>query len=266
MVNDLPLFERVLAPNPSPMTLSGTNTYLLGRGAVAVVDPGPDLAPHVEAVLEAAARRGRIALLLVTHSHPDHLPAARALRARTGALLLGHPSIDGVDRGLSDDQRLELDGLVLRALYTPGHTRDHYCFLVEGPGLLLTGDLVLGSGTVVLGPTHGSLGEYMASLERLLGVHRREHPFSRLLPGHGPLVDDPAGKLEEYLRHRRMREDQVLQALRRGLRRVEEIVPQLYADVDARLHASAARNVAAHLDKLEREGRVERRGESWYAV
>jgi glyoxylase-like metal-dependent hydrolase (beta-lactamase superfamily II) len=260
------LFERLVAPNPSPMTLTGTNTYLVGTGNVAIVDPGPDLSGHIDATLAAARRRGRIAMLLVTHYHPDHLPAARVLREQTGAPLVAHPRIGGVDQPLEDDQRIALDGLSLRALYTPGHTNDHFCFLLEDHGLLFTGDLVLGEGTTVIGPPDGNLGHYMASLERLVRVHREGGNLRRILPGHGPLVSAPVEKLEEYIRHRRLREAQVLDALRRGLSSVDYIVLDIYADVDPRLHGAAGRNVLAHLEVLEEQGRVERRGETWYPL
>lgn len=262
MVADL--VERVLAPNASLMTGHGTNTYLLGRGSLAVIDPGPDLASHVKAVEAAAERRGRIELLLVTHRHQDHLPAARTLRRRLGVPLLAHGSIAGVDRGLEDNELIRLGSLQVRALHTPGHTSDHVCFLVESEGLLFTGDLVVGKGTVVIGPPDGDLGDYMASLDRLLRLASDRVPLTRLLPGHGPAVEQPREKLEEYVQHRRMRESQVVEALGQGCSHVDEIVPLLYADVNPGLHAMAARNVLAHLLKLEQGGCVERRGENWY--
>lgn len=258
-------YDLVLAPNPSPMTLTGTNTYVVGTGKVAVIDAGPDIPEHVAAVLESAQRRGKLELLLVTHYHPDHLPAARRLRERTGAPLFAHPSIPGVDRALGDGERVRLDGMEFRTLFTPGHSRDHFCFLLEDGGYLFSGDLVLGSGSVTIGPPDGNLGDYMASLERLLGLCQ-ERPLSRILPGHGPVVDRPQEKLQEYLEHRRTREAQVLEALTAGRARVDEIVALLYAEVDPRLHHAAGRNVIAHLEKLEHEARVVRRGESWYCL
>jgi glyoxylase-like metal-dependent hydrolase (beta-lactamase superfamily II) len=183
--------ERIVAGNPGPMTLTGTNTYVLTvDGEVAVVDPGPDDLPeHVDAVLAAAA--GRITTVLVTHRHSDHLPAAAAVCARTGAVLAGHRDLPGVQRGLGDGESCFAS---LVALETPGHTSDSLCYWDASSSLLFTGDLVLGSGTSVLDDAPGALASYMTSLERLQTLRPRT-----IYPGHGPIVVDGVSKLGEYI-------------------------------------------------------------------
>jgi len=241
------------------MTLTGTNTYLVDNvaGELAVIDPGPDDPRHVAAIFEAAARLGTIAAVLVTHRHVDHLPAAEAICARTGAPLLGHADLPGVQRPLSDDE--PAFGL-LRAVKTPGHTRESLCFWDPQAGALFTGDLVAGAGTVVLDDQPGALGQYIASLERLIALAPRT-----IYPGHGPIVDDGPGKLNEYLQHRRQRVQQVVDALAlRGPSTVEELVRAIYVDVAPNLIDMAARNVRANLEKLVDEGKVVTApGERW---
>jgi glyoxylase-like metal-dependent hydrolase (beta-lactamase superfamily II) len=248
------VIERVLAPNPGPMTGTGTNTWIVSDdvGQLAVIDPGPDEPAHLDAILAAAAPRGRISAVLVTHRHLDHLPAARPLCQRTGAPLLGHADLPGIDRALADN---EVCFGNLRALETPGHTRESLCFFDPSSGALFTGDLVAGAGTVVVDDQPGGLAQYMASLERLLALQPRT-----IYPGHGPVVEDALSKLEEYLAHRRGREQQVLDGLRDGPASIEALVARIYVDVPSNLVPMAARNVRAHLEKLEAEGRVSRRG------
>jgi glyoxylase-like metal-dependent hydrolase (beta-lactamase superfamily II) len=245
------VIQRVLAPNPGPMTLTGTNTYLVGNGSgqLAVIDPGPDDPAHVAAILQAAEPLGDIAAVLVTHRHLDHLPAAEAICARTGAPLLGHADLPGVQRVLRDDEPA-FGGL--RALETPGHTRESLCFWDPEASDLFTGDLVAGMGTVVLDDQPGALGQYIASLERLVSLAPRT-----IYPGHGPTVQDGVGKLHEYLQHRRQRVQQVVDALAaRGPSSVEELVRAIYVDVAPNLVDMAARNVRACIEKLASEGMV----------
>ena len=256
-----PDVARVLAPNPSMMTLDGTNTYLIGRGELAVVDPGPDLPEHVEAIVAALAERGRLRFACVTHHHDDHLPAARRLRERLGVPIVGHRLLPGVDRPLDHEEVLELGDARLRALVAPGHTADHLCYFLEGDGSLFTGDLIAGSGTVIVGEQPGDLVDYLASLRLVDTVGA-----VRILPGHGPVVDRPRDKIREYLDHRQGREDQMLAALRSAPRSVGALVEDLYADVRPELHGMAARNVRAQLYKLEHEGRVAVRDEVWHLV
>jgi glyoxylase-like metal-dependent hydrolase (beta-lactamase superfamily II) len=244
----------LLAANPSPTRGAGTNTYLLGRGEVVVVDPGPDLPEHVEAILAA----GRVVAQLVTHGHSDHLPAALRLRERVGAPIYGHPALPGVDRPLADGQRLDLAGWRLQALATPGHAPEHICFWVADRRLLFAGDLIAGVGTIVLADNPDALGQYLDSLLRLLSLGP-----STLLPGHGPRVDDGPAKIREYLDHRMARERQIVAALTAGPATVDDLVARLYAEAPAALLPLAARNVRAHLGRLEALRRARPSGARW---
>ncbi len=249
--------ERVLAPNPGPMTLTGTNTYIVGSGELAVIDPGPDDPQHLAAILSAAEPLGRITTALVTHRHVDHLPAAIPLCERTGATLLGHSDLPGVQRAIGDG---EIAFGSLSALETPGHTRDSLCFWDAAEGILFTGDLVAGTGTVVVDDQPGALADYIASLDRLLALKPRT-----IYPGHGPRVEDGSGKIQEYLDHRRQRVRQVIDALSiRGACTVDELVSSIYVDVAPNLVPMAARNVRANLDMLVVDGTVvAAAGEQW---
>jgi glyoxylase-like metal-dependent hydrolase (beta-lactamase superfamily II) len=249
--------ERVVAPNPGPMTLSGTNTYIVGSGELAVIDPGPDDPQHIAAILSAAEPLGRITTVLVTHRHVDHLPAAIPLCERTGATLLGHTDLPGVQRGMGEG---EMAFGSLRALETPGHTRESLCFWDAAEGILFTGDLVAGTGTVVVDDQPGALADYIASLERLLALKPRI-----IYPGHGPVVEAGCEKVQEYLDHRRLRVQQVVDALSaRSACTVDELVSTIYVDVPANLVAMAARNVRANLDMLAADGKVvAAAGERW---
>jgi len=255
------IVARILAPNPSMMTLAGTNTYLVGTDVLAAIDPGPDIPEHLDAILAAVAARGTLAVSLVTHHHDDHLPAARRLRERLGVPIAGHADLPGVDRPLHDGQRTELSGATLAALHTPGHTADHVCYLLEQEGALFTGDLIAGTGTVVVGEGRADLARYLGSLDRIEQVGART-----IYPGHGPIVADPGAKIREYRDHRLERERQILAELASGERSVSEIVTSLYAAVPVALHPMAARNVRSHLWKLEAERRVEADGDRWRAV
>lgn len=254
------LIQRVLAPNPGPMTLTGTNSYLVGDGAgnLAVIDPGPDEpAAHLTAILDAARPLGTITTVLVTHRHGDHLPAAIPLCERTGARLAGHADLPGVQRPIGDD---EVCFGSLRALETPGHTRESLSFWDPTEGTLFTGDLVVGTGTVVVDDQPGALTQYLASLERLLALQPKT-----IYPGHGPLVEDGVGKLQEYIGHRRQRLQQVLDALAaRGPSTVDDLVAAIYAGVAANLVGPAGRNVRANLELLAADGKVApAAGERW---
>lgn len=268
--------RRILAPNPSPFTFTGTQTYVVGEGAVAVIDPGPDDARHIEALLGALAGE-RVEAILCTHTHRDHSPAGRALAAATGAPIVGcaplaieddGPRADAAfdfdyapDRVLADGELLEGEGWALRAVATPGHTSNHLCFALEGRGLLFTGDHVMGWSTTVVSPPDGDMTDYMASLDLLM--ERRDLAY---LPAHGPAVDDPRAHVERLIDHRRMRERQILGHIEAGKGRIADMVPQMYADVDARLHPAAARSVLAHLVDLERRGCVRPEGKRWTAT
>lgn len=254
-----PHIRLVPAPNPSPLTGLGTNTYLIGEREVVVVDPGPDISEHVEATLDVIRRlAGRIAALLVTHGHRDHLPAAYRLRERTAAPILAHQAIPEVDRPLENGDEVVFDSCQITAYETPGHSNDHLCFWMSAERLLFAGDLVAGSGTIVLSDTPGSLTQYLASLETMLGLD----PLT-ILPGHGPMVPDGPAKIQEYLTHRARRERQIMEVLRHGPATVEALVRRLYVDIEPELYPLAARNVGAHLDLLARKRQVTSRDGKW---
>jgi glyoxylase-like metal-dependent hydrolase (beta-lactamase superfamily II) len=231
---------RIVAPNPGPMTLAGTNTYLYGSDPCTVIDPGPDDAGHLEAVRAAAEERGGIGLVLLTHGHGDHAAGAERLAAVT-------EGSDGLQVVLPTDGD-EYDGL--RALATPGHAADHVCFLTAD-GVCFSGDLVLGEGSTFVPPDGGSLAAYMDSL-RLL----QAEPIELICPGHGPWVTDPAAKLAEYVEHREMRERRLLAALERGERSKGALLAEAWSDVPTELRPAAALVMEAHLQKLEAEGRL----------
>jgi len=215
------------------MTLAGTNTYLYGSDPCAVIDPGPDIPTHLDAVRAAASERGGIGLVLLTHSHGDHAAGAERLDAEV--VLPG----DGEEHA------------GLRALATPGHAADHVCLLSDD-GVCFSGDLVLGEGSTFVPPDGGSLAAYMDSLRRL-----RAEPVELICPGHGPWVEDPAAKLAEYVEHREMRERRLLAALRRGERSREALLAEVWDDVPAEVRPAAALVMQAHLDKLAAEGRFQ---------
>ena len=247
-----PGVRRIVAPNPSPMTGDGTNTYVVGEGRVAIIDPGPDLSEHVEAALSAARRdRGRIEAILVTHAHPDHLPAAYKLREHSGAPILAHTAVPGIDRPLVDGDHVDVGRARLQVYETPGHAPDHLCFWHHTARVLFSGDLVAGRGTVVLGEGRDALVHYLHSLDRMAALA----PMA-ILPGHGPSVADGAAKLFEYLEHRAERDRQILAALRDGPAGVDSLVGRIYAGTDPHLLPLAARNARAHLYRLEDTGRV----------
>jgi glyoxylase-like metal-dependent hydrolase (beta-lactamase superfamily II) len=243
--------RRILAPNPGMMTGPGTNTYLVGVEELAVIDPGPDVVGHVEAV--AAAGGGRIRWILVTHTHPDHSPAALSLARATGATCLGFASRDGfeAETAIGDGFVLEVDGMHLRAIHTPGHASNHLCYLLEEEGLLFSGDHVMDGSTVVISPPDGDMAAYMQSLARV-----RDDPLLRAIaPGHGELIADAKGRLDYYIAHRMEREHALIEALRR-LRgaTVADLVAAVYTDVPVALHPVAEHSVWAHLRKLAAEG------------
>jgi glyoxylase-like metal-dependent hydrolase (beta-lactamase superfamily II) len=242
---------RVLAPNPGPFTLEGTNTWIVGWDPCAVIDPGPEDPDHIRAVARAA---GTVGAILVTHGHPDHAPGAPMLAELTGSpVYAAHPQPE--QGRLRDDQLVEVGGARLRAIRTPGHAADHVAFVDDRAGALFTGDAVLGRGTTVINPPDGDLSAYLRSLRRMQELRPRT-----IYPGHGPTVFDGRSKLEEYVAHRAMREEQVIDAIGAGRRTIEEMVPLIYAEYPRELHELAGRQILAQLVKLEREGRVSHTG------
>ena len=263
---------RITAANPGMMTGPGTNSYLVGRkdegGALAVIDPGPAIDAHVAKIVAAGA--GRIRWIFTTHTHVDHSPAAALLKAATGAPVLGlprppHGNQDhsyAPDRVLADGERIELDGVCLRALHTPGHASNHMCYLLEETRMLFTGDHVMQGSTVVINPPDGDMRAYLASLERLLA-----EDVAIFAPGHGYLLGAPHKEVRRLIAHRLAREAKVAAALQRlGPASPEELVADVYDDVSPRLHPVALRSLAAHLDKLLAEGRVRRAAERYILI
>lgn len=244
---------RLTAPNPGMMTGPGTNTYLVGSGDLAVIDPGPDDDAHLDAIV--AAGDGRIRAILVTHTHPDHWPAATRLAERTGATTFAFDSRDEFEpqRRLADGDRVTLDdgATTIEAVHTPGHASNHLCYLLVDEGVLFSGDHVMQGSTVVISPPDGDMAVYLDSLARVRALAPRA-----IAPGHGTLIDDPIAKIDEYIVHRRDREVQVERALLDGDRTIDAVVARLYADVKEELHPVAKRTVHAHLLKLRAEGRV----------
>lgn len=248
---------RVLAPNPGPLTLEGTNTWVIGRDPAVVIDPGPEDEGHLQAVAREA---GPVGAILVSHQHPDHAPGASRLSELTTAPVWAFHVSDGV-QPLRDTQLVSVGDVHLRVLHTPGHTWDHVTFLAEGTGAMFTGDAVLGRGTAIVDPGEGDLGQYLQSLRRM-----REARPRVLYPGHGPTVFDAVGKITEYEAHRGMREEQVLDALGGGPHRIGELVAEIYADVPVELHPAAGMQLLALMAKLERERRVTHSGSGDEAV
>jgi glyoxylase-like metal-dependent hydrolase (beta-lactamase superfamily II) len=226
--------QRLVAPNPGPMTLEGTNTYVVGRDPAVVIDPGPDDPGHIETIREFGEGRGGIGAVLLTHSHSDHSGGVDALAVEP-------------ETGFADGD--EVAGL--RAIATPGHAADHFCFLLDRA--CFTGDLILGEGSTIVGPREmgGSLSDYMRSLEKL-----RELDVTTIYPGHGPEVTDPAGKIAEYIEHRMMRERRLVAALERGERSKAALLAEVWDDVPEQLRGAAAIAMQAHLEKLADESRL----------
>jgi glyoxylase-like metal-dependent hydrolase (beta-lactamase superfamily II) len=270
-----PLVRRMLARNPSPFTFTGTGTFVVGRpgGTVAVIDPGPDDPAHVAALVAALAGE-TVSHIVITHTHMDHSPAAPALKAATGAQIVGCAPLVLADDGpradagfdatyapdlvLADGDSVSGPGWTLTAVHTPGHTSNHLCFALAEEKALFTGDHVMGWSTTVVAPPDGDMADYMASLEKLMA---RDDLLYH--PTHGEPVTDPQRFVKHLLAHRRQRETQILRAIDEGLTTIPAMVAAMYAMVDKRLHPAAGRSVLAHLIDLERRGMVVRTGDGW---
>lgn len=258
---------RVLAPNPGFMTGPGTNSYLIGRREIAVLDPGPALSGHVEALLAAAAGLGgRIRWIVLTHTHQDHAPAALELQRRTGAVILGQPPLPGdpaqatihVDTVLAHGERLATGEFTLRALHTPGHVGNHLCYLLEEEELLFSGDHLINGSTVVIVPPSGNMADYLRSLELL-----SHEAIAHIAPGHGDVIANAQALVQYTIHHRLAREAKVLGKLSETAQSLAELVPHVYDDVSPALHAVAQYSLLAHLIKLRDDGRVVESAEGW---
>ncbi len=245
--------ERVLCPNPGPFTGPGTNTYIVGGEVVAIIDPGPIIVSHRQAIETAVGDR-RVAGVIVTHTHPDHAPLANPLARGWEVPAVGYAAGPGFDPDVmvADGDRVEIEGLDLVAIHTPGHAEDHLCLL--SGAVMFTGDHIMGGSSVMV----DDLAAYMISLQRLSQLR-----LDRLYPGHGPEIDDPAGVISWYMAHRLQREQEILGVMEGGPVSVDGIVEVVYADVDHALYPLAARSVLAHLRKLADEGRTRQVGGLW---
>jgi glyoxylase-like metal-dependent hydrolase (beta-lactamase superfamily II) len=267
-----PWLRRVVARNPSPFTFHGTGTFIVGRGTVAIVDPGPDLPEHVDALLEAV-RGETVSHLLVTHTHRDHSPACAPVQAATGAPTYGYgPHGAGkIERGVQVEEGgdmafrpdhevrhgdvIEGEGFSFECVYTPGHTSNHLCFQHREHMALFPGDHVMGWNTTIISPPDGDMGDYIASLELLLGRDDAEY-----FPTHGPVIRNPKPYVRELIAHRRNRERQVQACLEAGVHTVAEMVPIMYCDLPERMYPAAARSVFASVIHLVERGEVAHEG------
>ena len=262
-----PLIRRVVANNPGPFTFRGTGVYIVGRGEVAVIDPGPDDQSHLEALAGALAEE-RVSHIFVTHRHLDHSPAARPLAAASGAKIYASgiapkTSDDDFVAEAGDDLGFRPDivvadgdvfsgaGWTLEAVFTPGHTSDHMCLALREENALFCGDHIMGWSTTVVSPPDGDMAAYLASLDKVQARH-----FATLWPTHGPPVKEVDAFIDAYRAHRMDREAQIIERLAAGQSQIKDMVPVIYADVDPRLYPAAAHSVLAHMIRLVAIGRV----------
>lgn len=263
-----PLIRRVCAENPNAFTFKGTGTYIVGRGKVAVIDPGPLLDLHVEALL-AATKGETITHILITHTHNDHSPAAAPLKAATGAKTYGfgphgagkkHDGIDVEEGGdmaftpdvvVKDGDTIKGDGWTFDALFTPGHTSNHICFALREEKALFSGDHVMGWSTTVIAPPDGDMAQYFASLQKLTSRDDRLY-----YPTHGNPIPKPQAFVRKLIEHRHARERQIEACLQRGLNKISGMVPVIYSEIDKKLHPAASVSVLAHLQHMVATGRA----------
>lgn len=254
----------IVADNPGPLTLDGSRTYVVGGDPCVVVDPGPMLGDHLDAV-EVAVGAAEVAAVCITHYHPDHAAGAAELVVRFAAPLAATEEsarlaqLDAPDLALAPGVRVEFDGGGLDVVAAPGHCPDHVCFYWPELRTLFTGDVILGEGSSMIAPPEGDMGEYMATLERLAALSAE-----LIYPGHGAPIEDAGAVIAEYIEHRRQREAQVISALGAGAGTVVDIRAAVYPDLDPRLHRAAEGSVRAHLAKLIGDGRVRQQGEAFH--
>lgn len=248
---------RVTAPNASVMTGGGTNTYIVGNQNLLIIDPGPKIDEHINAIVNAIDGRN-VEGILVTHTHFDHSPAAIELQKRVGGKLIGPVSIDDGQQDMSFQPQqviehnavIHVDDQTVRAIHTPGHVGNHFCYLIEPQGMLITGDHIMQGSTVVIIPPSGDMKDYLESLEKL-----RDYPVKVLAPGHGEVIENPLAEVQGLIDHRLKRESKVITVLKtEKVGSIAELTPHVYDDVDAKLHPIAQLSLWAHLLKLEKDG------------
>lgn len=263
-----PLIRRIVAPNPGPMTANGTNSFIVGRDELTLIDPGPAIAEHVDRLVAACGDRLR--WIMVTHTHADHSPAAAEVAARTGAELVGmvlDPDDGHQDNTfrtaspLADGATFSTAEYTLRAVHTPGHVGNHVCYFLEDERTVFAGDHIMGGSTVVIIPPSGDMAKYIASLRKL-----RDLSLTTIMPGHGEAIDDPERVIETLIRHRLHREQKVVSALEQlGESSLDALLPVVYDDVRRELHKIARYSLWAHLLKLEHDHRVLRTAQQHWA-
>ena len=260
-----PQLRRITAPNKGVMTGPGTNSYVVGTKEVALIDPGPEIDTHIEAVIHLFGER--LKWVLVTHTHRDHSPAARILADRTGAELIGNViENDGYQdtsfqnaRFIGQDECIEPPEFTIRAVLTPGHVSNHVCYYLEEDQILITGDHIMGGSTVVIVPPAGNMKDYIESLELL-----SKYEIAFIAPGHGDVIENPQAEIRHLIAHRLGREKKVIDALKLiGPASVEELVTVVYTDVDENLHTWAAKSLHAHLLKLQLENQAQEYQKKW---
>jgi len=265
LVELAPGVNRLIAPNPGMMTGPGTNTYILGDEEVAVIDPGPVIDGHIDLICDLAP--GPIKWILVTHTHPDHSPAAASLAGRTGAERLGRPAPDGQhqdktfnpDRILDDGDIFQTAEFELEVIHTPGHASNHLCYLKNESGWLITGDHIINGSTVVIDPPDGNMSDYLTSLESLM-----DKVLTAIVPGHGDPIDSPYEAIDWIINHRLEREAKVVAELEAHPNStISELLPHVYGDVHERLYGVAKRSLLAHLLKLDDDKSAKQEGDHW---
>jgi glyoxylase-like metal-dependent hydrolase (beta-lactamase superfamily II) len=266
-----PMIRRVIANNPGPFTYTGTGVYIIGRGNVCVIDPGPDLPDHFEA-LKAALQGETISHVLVTHSHMDHSPLAHPLARWAGCKVMASDAVSIAggsevrleagddtrfvpDVAVQDGEIIQGDGWTIEAITTPGHTSGHICYALKEENCLFSGDHIMGWSTTVISPPDGDMDDYLTSLDKIAA-----RKFSTIWPTHGSPITDPAPFVDAYIAHRLDREDQIIAQLANGQTKIKEFVPIMYAAVDARLWPAACHSVMAHMTRLVKKGRVSNDG------
>ena len=263
-----PDLRRVTAPNPGPFTFAGTNTYIVGRGQVAVIDPGPAISAHFDALMQAL-KGETVTHILATHTHTDHSPLAARLQAETGAKTYGYgphgsgKGVEGVkleeggdlsfdpDVRVRDGDVIEGQGFRITCIFTPGHTSNHVCFGLPTSRALVTGDHIMGWSTSVIAPPDGDMADYMASLDKVL-----KDDYATLWPAHGGPVRDPEPFLKAFIAHREEREAKIAEGIAAGVSTIPALVERIYVDVDRRLHPAAQWSVLAHIIRMVTDGRV----------